>query len=117
MVVSDVGVLTLISVDAGCSLILAFHLGQLSIFVCDVDHHLLALSGNLLCALPVVHLPRLHSLGLPLVSPALLLSFLFLQRFELLGLSVVLLCKSCLLLSITKDLHKSLFTNHLHSLS
>lgn len=75
MVIGDVGLLAGVGVNTGRPLVLTLHLCQLSILVCDVDHHLLALGGNLLCTLPVIHLPFLHALSLVLISTLLLLKF------------------------------------------
>lgn len=104
-----------VSIYAGSSLVLALHLSQLSILVSDFDHGLLSGLGNILCTGPVVHLSTLHTLCLILVSLVLLESLACLQGLELLGLTVELLGKSLLLRFTAEDLHKSLFTDHLHS--
>lgn len=94
-------------------LVLALHLGQLSIFGRDLHALLLALHGGVVCAAPIVHLASLHTLGLPHVAALLLLDLLRLEGLQLLGLRVELRGQSLLLLLGAQNLHKSLFPDHL----
>lgn len=112
-IVRHIGFFSNVGVDAGRLLVLALHFGELSVLGSNLHHAHLAGDSHLLSARVVVHLASLHPVGFILVTLPLLLDLFGLDRVEAKPFIVELLGKSCFLLLVAQNLHKSLFANHL----